>query len=54
MATITVGQENNTDIDLYYEDHGTGQSGLSPTIGAASGLRAGPRSATTTTRLPQI
>ncbi|TDC69191.1 alpha/beta hydrolase [Actinomadura sp. GC306] len=25
MATITVGQENSTNIDLYYEDHGTGQ-----------------------------
>jgi non-heme chloroperoxidase len=25
MAFITVGQENSTDIDLYYEDHGTGQ-----------------------------
>jgi non-heme chloroperoxidase len=25
MATLTVGQENNADIDLYYEDHGTGK-----------------------------
>ena len=25
MTSITVGEENNTDIDLYYEDHGTGQ-----------------------------
>ncbi|OLZ71807.1 alpha/beta hydrolase, partial [Streptomyces amritsarensis] len=25
MAFITVGQENSTTIDLYYEDHGTGQ-----------------------------
>jgi non-heme chloroperoxidase len=25
MARITVGTENATDIDLYYEDHGTGQ-----------------------------
>ncbi|MEU7690864.1 alpha/beta hydrolase [Microbispora hainanensis] len=25
MAYITVGQENSTDINLYYEDHGTGQ-----------------------------
>jgi non-heme chloroperoxidase len=24
MGTITVGQENSTPIDLYYEDHGTG------------------------------
>jgi non-heme chloroperoxidase len=24
MATITVGTENSTDIDLYYEDHGSG------------------------------
>jgi non-heme chloroperoxidase len=24
MATITVGQENSTPIDLYYEDHGSG------------------------------
>lgn len=25
MPYITVGSENTTDIDLYYEDHGTGQ-----------------------------
>ena len=25
MPFITVGQENTTDIELYYEDHGTGQ-----------------------------
>jgi hypothetical protein len=25
MCTITVGKENTDDIDLYYEDHGTGQ-----------------------------
>ncbi|PZF81495.1 alpha/beta fold hydrolase [Jiangella anatolica] len=25
MPYITVGTENSTDIDLYYEDHGTGQ-----------------------------
>jgi non-heme chloroperoxidase len=25
MATITVGQENGTDIQIYYEDHGSGQ-----------------------------
>jgi len=25
MAYITVGTENSTDIELYYEDHGTGQ-----------------------------
>ncbi|MEV7801966.1 alpha/beta hydrolase [Microbispora sp. NPDC088329] len=25
MAYVTVGQENSTDIDLYYEDHGSGQ-----------------------------
>lgn len=25
MAYITVGTENSTDIDLYYEDHGAGQ-----------------------------
>jgi non-heme chloroperoxidase len=24
MPTVTVGQENNADIDIYYEDHGTG------------------------------
>lgn len=24
MSTITVGKENSTSIDLYYEDHGTG------------------------------
>ena len=26
MAFITVGQENSTDIELYYEDHGSGQA----------------------------
>ena len=25
MAFITVGTENSTDIELYYEDHGSGQ-----------------------------
>ncbi len=25
MSKLTVGQENNADIDIYYEDHGTGQ-----------------------------
>src|SRR6201991_4845508 len=25
MSTITVGKENTYDIDIYYEDHGTGQ-----------------------------
>jgi non-heme chloroperoxidase len=25
MARVSVGVENNTDIELYYEDHGTGQ-----------------------------
>src|SRR4051794_27890462 len=25
MSFITVGEENSTAIDLYYEDHGTGQ-----------------------------
>jgi non-heme chloroperoxidase len=25
MPTVTVGQENNTDIEIYYEDHGSGQ-----------------------------
>jgi pimeloyl-ACP methyl ester carboxylesterase len=24
MSTITVGQENSTPIELYYEDHGSG------------------------------
>ena len=24
MGTITVGKENSTSIDLYYEDHGAG------------------------------
>lgn len=26
MAYLTVGTENSTDIDLYYEDHGTGRA----------------------------
>src|SRR5215475_474299 len=25
MSRLTVGTENNADIDLYFEDHGTGQ-----------------------------
>jgi pimeloyl-ACP methyl ester carboxylesterase len=25
MAFVTVGQENSTDINIYYEDHGQGQ-----------------------------
>jgi non-heme chloroperoxidase len=25
MATVTAGQENNTEIEIYYEDHGAGQ-----------------------------
>jgi non-heme chloroperoxidase len=25
MATVTVGKQNGTDIDIYYEDHGEGQ-----------------------------
>jgi non-heme chloroperoxidase len=25
MPTVTVAQENNTDIEIYYEDHGAGQ-----------------------------
>jgi non-heme chloroperoxidase len=25
MSKVTVGQENNSDIEIYYEDHGTGQ-----------------------------
>jgi non-heme chloroperoxidase len=25
MPKVTVGQENSTDIEIYYEDHGTGQ-----------------------------
>jgi hypothetical protein len=25
IPTVTVGQENNADIEIYYEDHGAGQ-----------------------------
>ena len=25
MPTVTVGQENNADIEIYYEDYGAGQ-----------------------------
>jgi len=25
MPTVTVGQENSADIEIYYEDHGAGQ-----------------------------
>jgi hypothetical protein len=27
MPTITVGQENNPDIEIHYEDHGGGPAG---------------------------
>jgi hypothetical protein len=27
MAKITVGRQNSEDIQIYYEDHGTGQTG---------------------------
>jgi non-heme chloroperoxidase len=26
MSTVTVGRENSSDIEIYYEDHGTGQA----------------------------
>ena len=26
MPTVTVRQENSTDIEIYYEDHGAGRS----------------------------
>jgi non-heme chloroperoxidase len=26
MSTVTVGRQNSSDIDIYYEDHGTGQA----------------------------
>ena len=29
MSTITVGQENDADIEIYYEDHGSGHPRLS-------------------------
>ncbi|GAB3435508.1 hypothetical protein GCM10027517_04740 [Phycicoccus ginsengisoli] len=32
MPTVTVGHENDHDIDLYYEDHGSGQ----PVVGRSS------------------
>ena len=25
MPTVTVGQENSSDIEIHYEDHGAGQ-----------------------------
>jgi hypothetical protein len=25
MAAVTAGQENNADIEIYYEDHGAGR-----------------------------
>jgi len=28
MATVTAGQENHTDIEIYYEDHGAGPPAL--------------------------
>jgi hypothetical protein len=28
MGTVTVGQQNSTPIELYYEDHGSGQAFL--------------------------
>jgi hypothetical protein len=29
MSYVTIAQENTTDIDIYYEDHGTGQPATS-------------------------
>jgi hypothetical protein len=48
MSTVTAGQENNADIAIYYEDHGSGQ----PVVGSAS--PASPPWGTTTTRSPRI
>jgi hypothetical protein len=30
MPTVTVGQENKADIEIYYEDHGAGQPVVLP------------------------
>jgi hypothetical protein len=30
MPTVTAGQENNSDIEIYYEDHGVSSDGLKP------------------------
>ena len=58
MSTITVGKENSTSIDLYYEDHGSGSpvvlihgwplSGASWEKQTAALLAAGHRVITTT------
>ena len=47
MGTITVGQENSTPIELYYEDHGSGPPVVllarlaagQPVVGAAAARR---------------
>ena len=34
MPTVTVGQENNADIEIYYEDHGAGAGRADPRLPA--------------------
>ena len=36
MPTVTVGQENSADVEIYYEDHGAGQPVVLIQIGRAS------------------
>ena len=33
MPKLTVGQENSADIELHYEDHGSGRPASSSTAG---------------------
>jgi hypothetical protein len=43
MSIITVGKENTDDIDLYYEDHGSGQPGIGSAVNAAVWAAEQPR-----------
>jgi pimeloyl-ACP methyl ester carboxylesterase len=41
MATITAGQENNTDIEIYYEDHGADPHALLEHLDVRDAVLAG-------------
>ena len=41
MSKVTVGQENSAGIEIYYEDHGTGQTVVLIHGYPLSGIRRG-------------
>ncbi len=62
MSTVTVGQENSTPIEIYYEDHGSGRSGRAaerlatrqPLLGAAAAAAAAGREPRHPARPPRL